>query len=177
MQSLQASLTATHQSSIPNPNLNPANSETAAENVKSVIQSTVQLVEPYADSQKTSKGQTLPQALHVVTPLIYSEALSRDHDVYLKMDCLQPSGSFKIRGTFFPSPIITFILIRHFRSRRSLPRSVREIRRRNIHRDFLGRQRGSRRRHRREIPRLSMPRRRPAQNGARRGSDVARSWC
>jgi hypothetical protein len=104
MQSLQTSLTTAHQSSIPNPNLNPSTSETAAENIKSVLASTVDLVEPYADSKKTSEGKTLPQALHVVTPLIYSEVLSKEHDVYLKMDCLQPSGSFKIRG---PSPLLS----------------------------------------------------------------------
>jgi L-serine/L-threonine ammonia-lyase len=39
-------------------------------------------------------------ALHVVTPLIPSLALSgkTGRDVYLKMDALQPSGSFKLRG-------------------------------------------------------------------------------
>eukprot|EP00747_Dinoflagellata_sp_TGD_P214031 gnl/TRDRNA2_/TRDRNA2_86931_c0_seq2.p1 gnl/TRDRNA2_/TRDRNA2_86931_c0~~gnl/TRDRNA2_/TRDRNA2_86931_c0_seq2.p1 ORF type:complete len:358 (+),score=48.98 gnl/TRDRNA2_/TRDRNA2_86931_c0_seq2:104-1075(+) len=39
-------------------------------------------------------------ALHVETPLIHSEPLSRHlgAEVHLKMDCLQPPGSFKIRG-------------------------------------------------------------------------------
>jgi len=38
--------------------------------------------------------------LHIRTPLVYSEPLSRrlGADVHLKMDCLQPPGSFKIRG-------------------------------------------------------------------------------
>eukprot|EP00929_Paragymnodinium_shiwhaense_P061042 TRINITY_DN30476_c0_g1_i1.p1 TRINITY_DN30476_c0_g1~~TRINITY_DN30476_c0_g1_i1.p1 ORF type:complete len:352 (-),score=78.54 TRINITY_DN30476_c0_g1_i1:276-1331(-) len=37
---------------------------------------------------------------HIRTPLIYSEAFSKQlgADVYLKMDCMQPPGSFKIRG-------------------------------------------------------------------------------
>lgn len=40
------------------------------------------------------------QPLHVETPLVRSEALSRllGADVRLKLDCLQPPGSFKIRG-------------------------------------------------------------------------------
>jgi hypothetical protein len=107
MQTLQASLTTAHQSSIPNPNLNPSIiGQNAAANIQSVIDSTVDLVEPYADSGKTVKGETLPPALHVVTPLVYSEVLSGKHDVYLKMDCLQPSASFKIRVSspfLFPS--------------------------------------------------------------------------
>lgn len=101
MQALQVSLTTAHESSIPNPNLNPTiNGANAAAHVKSVIESTVQLAEPYADSRKTAKGETLAPALHVVTPLVYSKVLSRDHDVYLKMDCLQPSASFKIRVSY-----------------------------------------------------------------------------
>lgn len=37
---------------------------------------------------------------HLETPLLHSEPLSRHlgAEVYLKMDCLQPTGSFKIRG-------------------------------------------------------------------------------
>lgn len=175
MQSLQASLTAAHQSSIPNPNLNPTTSDTAAANVKAVIDSTVHLVEPYADSSKTTNGETLPQSLHVVTPLVYSEALSGEHDVYLKMDCLQPSGSFKIRGTSSSYPTIRLkrvVLIPQCRSRRSLPRSIRAIRPRNVHRHILGRQRRSRSSDRREIPRLSMPRCCSAEDGARCCGDV-----
>jgi len=38
--------------------------------------------------------------LHLETPLLYSESLSAHlgAEVHLKMDCLQPPGSFKIRG-------------------------------------------------------------------------------
>jgi len=38
--------------------------------------------------------------LHSVTPLWRSEPLSRclGEDVWMKMDCFQPVGSFKIRG-------------------------------------------------------------------------------
>lgn len=45
-------------------------------------------------------GTTSPAPLHVRTPLLYSDPLSRclGADVFLKMDCLQPIGSFKIRG-------------------------------------------------------------------------------
>eukprot|EP00975_Prorocentrum_lima_P002041 443693-Prorocentrum_lima.AAC.1 len=39
-------------------------------------------------------------ALYIRTPLIHSLPLSRriGKDVYLKLDCLQPTGSFKDRG-------------------------------------------------------------------------------
>ncbi|KAK9897754.1 tryptophan synthase beta subunit-like PLP-dependent enzyme [Cystobasidium minutum MCA 4210] len=39
-------------------------------------------------------------SLHKITPLIRSEPLSArtGHNIYLKLDALQPSGSFKIRG-------------------------------------------------------------------------------
>ena len=38
--------------------------------------------------------------LHIVTPVIYSEEVSNscNCDAFLKLDNLQPSGSFKIRG-------------------------------------------------------------------------------
>ena len=38
--------------------------------------------------------------MHIHTPLMYSQSLSSfaDTNIYLKLDCLQPSGSFKIRG-------------------------------------------------------------------------------
>ncbi len=38
--------------------------------------------------------------LHIVTPLIRSEPLSRHigKEIWLKLECLQPTGSFKIRG-------------------------------------------------------------------------------
>jgi L-serine/L-threonine ammonia-lyase len=38
--------------------------------------------------------------MHIKTPLIESEPLSRLHggSVWLKLDCLQPTGSFKLRG-------------------------------------------------------------------------------
>jgi threonine dehydratase len=39
-------------------------------------------------------------ALHIATPLLPARELSRrrQHTILLKMDNLQPSGSFKIRG-------------------------------------------------------------------------------
>lgn len=39
-------------------------------------------------------------ALHIQTPLLYSQALSRKtgHEIWLKLEALQPSGSFKLRG-------------------------------------------------------------------------------
>ena len=41
----------------------------------------------------------MPEPLHTVTPLIESHRLKIDGArVWLKMDALQPSGSFKIRG-------------------------------------------------------------------------------
>lgn len=42
----------------------------------------------------------IPDALHIVSPLLYSSFLSRrcGHHVYLKLDNTQPSGSFKTRG-------------------------------------------------------------------------------
>jgi L-serine/L-threonine ammonia-lyase len=43
------------------------------------------------------------QAIHLRTPLLYSKPLSDrlERSVYLKLDCLQPSGSFKVRGVGF----------------------------------------------------------------------------
>jgi len=43
---------------------------------------------------------SMPEKLHIDTPLIRSDPLSAltNMYVYLKLDCLQPSGSFKIRG-------------------------------------------------------------------------------
>lgn len=45
-------------------------------------------------------SQTQPRPLHHNTPLLYSHALSRaaGTHVWLKMDALQPTGSFKLRG-------------------------------------------------------------------------------
>lgn len=42
----------------------------------------------------------LPGASHIETPLIFSEKFSKHlgADVFLKLDMLQPSGSFKLRG-------------------------------------------------------------------------------
>ena len=44
----------------------------------------------------------ITRKLHVRTPLMYSEplsaALGEGRRVYLKMDALQPPGSFKLRG-------------------------------------------------------------------------------
>ncbi|XP_075218918.1 L-serine dehydratase/L-threonine deaminase-like [Lycorma delicatula] len=44
---------------------------------------------------------TCPAPLHIQTPLIYSNSLSRlvpGAEIYLKMECCQVSGSYKIRG-------------------------------------------------------------------------------
>ncbi|KAJ9117441.1 hypothetical protein QFC22_004291 [Naganishia vaughanmartiniae] len=90
MQAIAAGLSTEHQDAIPNPNLNPAavGSHHAKENINSVVSATAQYVGPRSSS------------LHAVTPLLYSKVLSdrTGHDVYLKLDCWQPSGSFKIRG-------------------------------------------------------------------------------
>ncbi|KAJ9098117.1 hypothetical protein QFC21_004446 [Naganishia friedmannii] len=90
MQAIAAGLSTEHQDAIPNPNLNPAavGFSHAAQNVNSVVSATSQ----YAGVNSS--------ALHAVTPLLYSKVLSdrTGHDVYLKLDCWQPSGSFKIRG-------------------------------------------------------------------------------
>lgn len=90
MQAIAAGLSTEHQDAIPNPNLNPAavGSQHATDNVNSVVSAT----EQYAGSKSS--------ALHAVTPLLYSKVLSdrTGHNVYLKLDCWQPSGSFKIRG-------------------------------------------------------------------------------
>ena len=42
----------------------------------------------------------MSETLHIRTPVIYSHALSKKlgKKIYFKMDCHQPSGSFKIRG-------------------------------------------------------------------------------
>ncbi|KAL7005476.1 catabolic L-serine/threonine dehydratase [Cystobasidiomycetes sp. EMM_F5] len=71
----------------PNPNLDPISSRTARKNQSLV-----------AEAQAEASSST--PHLHKVTPLIYSDILSAStgHNVYLKLDCLQPSGSFKIRG-------------------------------------------------------------------------------
>ncbi|SNX83193.1 related to CHA1 - L-serine/L-threonine deaminase [Melanopsichium pennsylvanicum] len=43
---------------------------------------------------------SVPERLHLVTPLVHSSSLSHTtgHNIYLKLDSDQPSGSFKIRG-------------------------------------------------------------------------------
>lgn len=44
---------------------------------------------------------TCPAPLHTQTPLIYSNSLSRivpGAQIYLKMECCQVAGSYKIRG-------------------------------------------------------------------------------
>eukprot|EP00405_Crypthecodinium_cohnii_P031658 CAMPEP_0206519742 /NCGR_PEP_ID=MMETSP0324_2-20121206/65382_1 /ASSEMBLY_ACC=CAM_ASM_000836 /TAXON_ID=2866 /ORGANISM="Crypthecodinium cohnii, Strain Seligo" /LENGTH=303 /DNA_ID=CAMNT_0054013401 /DNA_START=149 /DNA_END=1060 /DNA_ORIENTATION=+ len=50
-----------------------------------------------AASQPTSVSE---KQLHIETPLVRSRSLSAKlgAEVYLKLDCLQPSGSFKLRG-------------------------------------------------------------------------------
>ena len=83
MQALQASLTDQQDSTVPNPNLDAAKNPDA-----------LQVYEECVDAASSSKS------LHTVTPLIHSEPLSKrtGHNIYLKLDALQPSGSFKIRG-------------------------------------------------------------------------------
>mmetsp|Transcript_25140 Transcript_25140/g.55090 ORF Transcript_25140/g.55090 Transcript_25140/m.55090 type:complete len:343 (+) Transcript_25140:55-1083(+) len=53
------------------------------------------LVRGFCVSSSSSAGP-----LHIKTPLVYSDPLSQclGAKVYLKLDCLQPVGSFKIRG-------------------------------------------------------------------------------
>ena len=56
--------------------------------------------------------------LHIQTPLINSNALSRHlgQPVYLKMEALQPSGSFKLRGIGHACEFHYRMGIRHFLS-------------------------------------------------------------
>lgn len=78
-----------------NPNFDPKASggvQTAIHNVNLVLES--------SQAAASDPPSELP-ALHRVTPLIRSEILSErtgGHNVWLKLDALQPSGSFKIRG-------------------------------------------------------------------------------
>src|SRR5437867_955469 len=44
-------------------------------------------------------ARTRMSPFHIRTPLLHSRPMSRPgHDVYLKLEALQPSGSFKLRG-------------------------------------------------------------------------------
>lgn len=76
----------------PNPNLDPLTSSTALNNAQLVAEADAAL-------NNDDLHSSLP-TLHKVTPLIFSETLSRrvGHNIWLKLDALQPSGSFKIRG-------------------------------------------------------------------------------
>lgn len=73
----------------PNPNLGD-------EVPQSTLKQNIALVQASA----ASSSSAIPSQLHVVTPLVHSDILSQrtGHNVFLKLDCLQPSGSFKIRG-------------------------------------------------------------------------------
>lgn len=77
-----------------NPNVNPMSmgSTSAAKHNAEVLK---KAPDATADSDYEASF-----ALHKVTPLLYSDILSKKtgHDIYLKLDALQPSGSFKIRG-------------------------------------------------------------------------------
>ena len=86
MQSLDASLKDNTQAAPPNPNFDLEKNPSSLVNYE-------QAVEAAENTGSTS-------ALHIVTPLIYSEILSQKtgHNIYCKLDALQPSGSFKIRG-------------------------------------------------------------------------------
>ncbi|GAB1603413.1 uncharacterized protein LOC115216536 [Argonauta hians] len=48
----------------------------------------------------SSSASSLPTSLHLVTPCVLSETMSHrvGYKVYLKLENLQPSGSFKLRG-------------------------------------------------------------------------------
>lgn len=85
MDTLQASLEDQMRSSAPNPNLDSDKTSSSLSNYEQAVQ-----------AAETSS----PSALHIFTPLVYSEVLSEKtgHNIFLKLDALQPSGSFKIRG-------------------------------------------------------------------------------
>ncbi|KAN0063100.1 catabolic L-serine/threonine dehydratase [Thecaphora frezii] len=59
---------------------------------------------PFPTFQRHSQSPTMsappPAPLHHLTPLAFSPSLSLStgHRIFLKLDCLQPSGSFKLRG-------------------------------------------------------------------------------
>lgn len=83
MNSLHASLPSDTDAHRPNPNLDSTQTTSSTTNVKLA-----------REAAKASPR------MHIKTPLIYSEVLSvkTGHNIYLKLDALQPSGSFKIRG-------------------------------------------------------------------------------
>jgi L-serine/L-threonine ammonia-lyase len=85
MDALQASLKDQTRSSAPNPNLDADKNPSSLSNYEQAVEA--------AEASSSS-------SLHIVTPLIYSEVLSgkTGHNIFLKLDALQPSGSFKIRG-------------------------------------------------------------------------------
>lgn len=83
----------------PNPNLGD-------EVPSATLKQNIALIETSAEGATTAasstafNGDAVPSQLHIVTPLVHSDVLSgrTGHNVFLKLDCLQPSGSFKIRG-------------------------------------------------------------------------------
>jgi L-serine/L-threonine ammonia-lyase len=85
MDTLQASLEGQTRSSAPNPNLDSDKTSSSLSNYEQAVQ---------------AAEISSPSSLHIVTPLVYSEILSEKtgHNIFLKLDALQPSGSFKIRG-------------------------------------------------------------------------------
>ena len=85
MDALQASLEDQTRSAAPNPNLDSTQNPSSMSNYEQAVQA--------AEASSSS-------SLHIVTPLLFSDVLSENtgHNVFLKMDALQPSGSFKIRG-------------------------------------------------------------------------------
>jgi L-serine/L-threonine ammonia-lyase len=86
MQALDASLKDNTQAAPPNPNFDLDKNPSSLDNYEQAIEA--------------AESSTSSSALHIVTPLIYSEILSQKtgHNIYCKLDALQPSGSFKIRG-------------------------------------------------------------------------------
>lgn len=82
----------------PNPNISEKVSlPTFTDNIALLQGSAANGAPPSATFTSTS---AIPTQLHVGTPLVLSDVLSKKtgHNVFLKLDCLQPSGSFKIRG-------------------------------------------------------------------------------
>lgn len=92
--SLLASISVQPASLIPNPNLNPTTTLPldSANNLLSLLPS-------HASNDLTNESRGI-HPLHVITPLTYSPTLSSrsGHHIFLKLDALQPSGSFKMRG-------------------------------------------------------------------------------
>jgi len=63
-----------------------------------------EIFDAYADMfsiDSVYDAQKVLQGIIEETPLLPSAALSDDADVYLKLECLQTTGSFKIRGAYY----------------------------------------------------------------------------